>query len=190
MNLCPNTSITFDCKGCSLFRSKRREKMKEIIYVYESETFKDELCVIGPSNMESAKNLTDVKDPTTWDCVVLNRDKTVVNISGPRFLVDMELEEAMGKKLDEVLGGNLLRVVLNLVELVMSGKGQNRPLNTMYGRKALTMQAFALNNTEIVGTVVVVCPTKYQDEDLLAFLDTVSTKSTESTESVLPPDPE
>lgn len=192
MSICPNTSVSFDCRGCSLFgRSSRlkqlKEQMKEVIYVYEGGAAGDEeMCVLGPGNMEAAQTLTDVEATKEWDCLVLNRHRKVVTIRGPRFLGDRDPMTACEKVLEEVLSGNMLRVVSNIVDWVLSGKSQQRPINTMYGRTALTMQAFTLKNgADVAGTCVIVRPTQYRNADVLRMF-TSSDQADDSSDDSLP----
>jgi len=193
MNICPNTSFSFDCRGCSLFgrskRSRLKKKMKEVVYVYEGHDSEDEeLCVLGPGSMEAATKLTDVCDDTSgWDCVVINCARKVVTISGPRFLNGRDAADVTGKAIDDVLTGNLLKVVSNIVDLVLSGKSQAKPLNTMYGKTPLTMQAFTMkNDKDTVGTCVVVRPTQYKNADVFKMFDSASDTSSDGS---LPPTP-
>lgn len=195
MNICPGTTFLFDCRGCSLFGNRTpskslKKQMKEVIYVYEASD-DEEMCVLGPGSMEAATKLTEIDEDTLkWDCMVINRDRRVVTISGPRFLGDRNTADVTGKHINDVLEGNLLRVVSNIVTLVLSGKTQLKPLNTMYGRTALTIQAFTMkNDKDTVGTCVVVRPTQYKTDDVFKMLDSISTSSSSSEES-LPPIPQ
>lgn len=143
-----------------------REKMKEVVFVYEAEEQRDELCILGPGNM--AEQIDFVGDPAEWDTLILNETNGVVSMSGPRFTCE---ESVVGKPLKHVISGNLYQVVQNLVDVTFKGKGNVHSLNVMYGRKPLTMQAFAITNSKkSVGTVVIVRPTKYDDKDLIQFL--------------------
>lgn len=173
MNVCPNTSLTcnvWDVRCCR--RKHKIENRERVTYVFESNSPHDELCVLGPGTIEDELVVEDNTHPmSSWECIAVNHRREIITMQGPKLSVH---GNCVGKKITDVLTGNLLHVTMNLLTLCdTEPKKRVRSLNIMYGRKPMTLQTFSLlgkkNNT--IAIFIVMRHTSYNNADLLAFLN-------------------